>query len=140
VDELIFFSQDFLPYVDNVLRISLNRHPVDMPSLTKLIKVSASLPAKAQDSAPNTIDIINVLFEILLDGLRMKTKMLPLTIKSLIQVHLFLASFFCKPYSQIAGPLVNGGLLVFSAVTASRASLPGRLRRRVHILAKSRLE
>ncbi|KDR81629.1 hypothetical protein GALMADRAFT_239698 [Galerina marginata CBS 339.88] len=77
--------KELLPYVDTVLRVALNRLQVDLSSLNRLIKVASTYRPRVQDTAPGTVDIISVLFEILVDAIRMKTKMLPLTIKSLIE-------------------------------------------------------
>ncbi|KAF8964709.1 hypothetical protein BDZ97DRAFT_1815206 [Flammula alnicola] len=82
-------SKELLPYVDVVLRVALNRLRVDESCLTGLIDASIANKPKKQEPVPGSIDIINVLFDILVDGFRMKTKMLPLTIKSLIEVFYF---------------------------------------------------
>ncbi|KAF8910955.1 hypothetical protein CPB84DRAFT_1842225 [Gymnopilus junonius] len=79
------YAKDFLPYVDTLLRVALNRLYVDPSCLTRLIEVaSAFRPKNQQETSSSTVDIINILIEILSDGLRMKTKVLPLTIKCLI--------------------------------------------------------
>lgn len=68
-----------------VLRVALNRLGANEASLKQLIK--AVVPSKPKaNGIPGTVDLINVLFDILLDGFRMKTKMPPLTIKWLIEV------------------------------------------------------
>ncbi|KAJ3516626.1 hypothetical protein NLJ89_g1005 [Agrocybe chaxingu] len=75
-------TKELLPYVDTVLRVALNRLSVSTFCLTSLIK---ALPRqKTQEPVPGVLDLVAVLFELLLDGLRMKTKMLPATINSLI--------------------------------------------------------
>lgn len=51
--------------------------------------MEAALPTRPKannDSSTGSTDVINILCEILLDGLRMKTKMAPLTVSSLIEV------------------------------------------------------
>ena len=78
--------KDLLPYIDVVLRAALNRLHLDASCLGKLISVTTSHRPKAQESIQGGVDVINVLFEILGDGFRMKTKMAPLTIKILIEV------------------------------------------------------
>lgn len=77
-----------MPYVDTVLRTSLNRLNVDAATLTRLIRAGLPLQPKLNDSFAGSGGIIQVLVEVLVDGLRMKTKMSPLTISSLIEVFL----------------------------------------------------
>lgn len=74
--------------MDTVVRTALNRLQVKPACISRLIQVAAPTRSKvkAQESIPGFLNLIDVLFEILLDGLRMKTKMLPLTIKTLIDV------------------------------------------------------
>ncbi|CAA7271679.1 unnamed protein product [Cyclocybe aegerita] len=75
-------TKELLPYIDTVLRVALNRLTVSTSCLTSLIK---ALPRqKAQESTPGVLDLVAVLFELLHDGLRMKTKMLPATVNSLV--------------------------------------------------------
>jgi hypothetical protein len=78
--------KDLLPCIDVVLRVALNRLHLDASCLGKLISVTTPHRSKAQESIQGGVDIINVLFDILGDGLRMKTKMAPSTIKVLIEV------------------------------------------------------
>lgn len=82
--------KDFLPCIDVVLRVALNRLHLDAPCLSKLISVTTPHRPKAQESiqVQGGVDVINVLFDILGDGFRMKTKMAPSTIKILIEVWL----------------------------------------------------
>jgi len=75
-----------MPYIDVVLRVALNRLHLDASCLGKLISVTTSHRPKAQESIQGGVDVINVLFDILGDGFRMKTKMAPSTIKTLIEV------------------------------------------------------
>jgi hypothetical protein len=78
--------QHLIPYVDTVLRTSLNRLNVGSTTLTKLMRAVLPMQPKSSDTSASSGDIIYVLVEILKDGLRMKTKMSPLTISSLIEV------------------------------------------------------
>ncbi|KAF9533011.1 hypothetical protein CPB83DRAFT_806739 [Crepidotus variabilis] len=87
-------SRELLPYVDTVLRVSLNRLNIQTEPLLRLIEVALAHKSKSTDAfAGGSTDIINILFEILLDGLKMKTKMPPLTIKCLIEA-LLLADLY----------------------------------------------
>ncbi|KAF8163325.1 hypothetical protein B0H34DRAFT_805778 [Crassisporium funariophilum] len=79
-------AKDLLPYVDTVLRVALNRLHVEARSLTLLVAATASPHHKTQASAQGVLDVTSVLFEILWDGFRMKTKISPLTIKCLVKV------------------------------------------------------
>jgi hypothetical protein len=83
--------KDLLPCIDVVLRVALNRLHLDATCLGKLISATTPHRPKAQESG---VDVINVLFDILGDGFRMKTKMAPSTIKVLIEV--FLLRLMCK--------------------------------------------
>ena len=78
--------KDLLPYIDVVLRVALNRLHLDASCLGKLISVTTPYRPRAQESIQGSVDFINVLFDILGDGFRMKTKMAPSTIKVLIEV------------------------------------------------------
>jgi hypothetical protein len=78
--------KDLLPYIDVVLRVALNRLHLDAFCLGKLISVTTPHHPKAQESIQGGVDVINVLFDILGDGFRMKTKIAPSTIKILIEV------------------------------------------------------
>ena len=80
----IYLFKDLLQYIDVVLRVALNRLHLDVSCLGKLISVTTVHRPKAQESLHS--DIVSVLFDILGDGFRMKTKMAPLTIKILIEV------------------------------------------------------
>lgn len=66
--------------------MALNRLHLDASCLGKLISVTTSHRPKAHESIQGGVDVINVLFDILGDGFRMKTKMAPSTIKVLIEV------------------------------------------------------
>ncbi|KAF5365590.1 hypothetical protein D9758_003325 [Tetrapyrgos nigripes] len=79
--------RDMLGYTDTVLRICLNRLGVDSGSLSKLVQVTATLYRRTQasdKSAPSNV-IIQVIFEILSDGLKLKTRTVPATLKSMLE-------------------------------------------------------
>ena len=82
----ILTFKDLLPCIDVVLRVALNRLHLDASCLGKLISVTTPHRPKAQESIQGSVDVINVLFDILGDGFRMKTKMASSTIKVLIEV------------------------------------------------------
>ena len=66
--------------------MALNRLHLDASCLCKLISVTTSHRLKVQEPTQGGVDVVHVLFDILGDGLRMKTKMAPSTIKILIEV------------------------------------------------------
>ena len=66
--------------------MALNRLHLGALCLEKLISVTTAHRPKAQESIQGGVDVVNVLFDILGDGFRMKTKMAPSTIKVLIEV------------------------------------------------------
>ena len=66
--------------------MALNRLHLDASCLGKLISVTTPHRPKAQESIQGGVDVISVLFDILGDGFRMKTKITPSTIKVLIEV------------------------------------------------------
>jgi len=89
-------SQDLLPYVETVLRVALNRLHVSKSSLTRLVHVSNSQRSKTREFV-STMDTISVLYDVLLDGFRMKTKMVPSTLMSLIEVRcLHICAWQCR--------------------------------------------
>lgn len=77
-----------LPYVDTVMRVILNRLCISTKSLSHLIQATASLFRKQQsnDSAPTANGVVPLIFEMLLDGLRMKARILPSTLRSMLEV------------------------------------------------------
>ncbi|KAK0483676.1 hypothetical protein IW261DRAFT_1464504 [Armillaria novae-zelandiae] len=79
-------SRDMLTYTDAILRMTLTRLAVDEECLSKLIQVTATLYRKTQstDSVPENA-IIAVVLELLSDGLRMKIRVLPITLKSMLE-------------------------------------------------------
>ncbi|KAK0459777.1 uncharacterized protein EV420DRAFT_1620288 [Desarmillaria tabescens] len=79
-------SRDMLTYTDAILRITLTRLAVDKTCLSKLIQVTATLYRKTQstDSVPSNA-IIAVVLELLSDGLRMKVRVLPITLKAMLE-------------------------------------------------------
>lgn len=86
--------KDMLPYVETVLRVALNRLHVSKSSLTRLVHVSSSQRFKTQEFV-STMDAINVLYDVLSDGFRMKTKMVPSTLMSLIEVRCLSCLHIC---------------------------------------------
>lgn len=78
--------KEFLPYVDTLLRAALNRLHVNSPSLIRLLDVASAFQPKIHQESSTVFDVFNTLVEILADGLRMKTKALPLAIKCLADV------------------------------------------------------
>ncbi|KAF9464728.1 hypothetical protein BDZ94DRAFT_1255766 [Collybia nuda] len=80
--------REMLPYVDTVMRVALNRLRVDTKILSRLIQATAGLLRKHPTSdapAVNANGVINLIFEILSDALRMKARILPSTLKSMIE-------------------------------------------------------
>ncbi|KAK0210802.1 hypothetical protein DFS33DRAFT_1251098 [Desarmillaria ectypa] len=79
-------SRDMLTYTDAILRITLTRLAVDEACLSKLIQVTATLYRKTQltDPVPPNA-IIAVVLELLSDGLRMKVRVLPITLKAMLE-------------------------------------------------------
>ncbi|PPQ66076.1 hypothetical protein CVT26_010818 [Gymnopilus dilepis] len=77
------YAKEFLPYVDTLLRAALNRLHVNSPSLIRLLDVASAFQPKIHQESSTVFDVFNTLVEILADGLRMKTKALPLAIKCL---------------------------------------------------------
>jgi len=80
--------QELLPSINTVLRAALNRLYVDTACLARLSHVSAfhHHPGPVQESTSSAVPVVNVLLEILLDGLRLKARILPMTLKSIIEV------------------------------------------------------
>lgn len=75
-------------YTDTVLRVALNRLNVTTASLSRLVHVTTNLYRKVQPRDPTgqSNSIVMVIFEILSDGLRMKARVLPSTLTSMIEV------------------------------------------------------
>lgn len=78
--------KQLLPSINIVLRTALNRLYVDTACLALLSHASACHhhPGLVQGSTSSVVPVVNVLFEILLDGLRLKARILPVTLKSII--------------------------------------------------------
>ncbi|KAF9264659.1 hypothetical protein L218DRAFT_195329 [Marasmius fiardii PR-910] len=76
-------SREMLSYTETVLRVALTRLTVDAFSLSRLVQVTSALYRKSDQHSTNII--IMVLFEILGDGLRMKSRVLSDTIGALAQ-------------------------------------------------------
>ena len=77
-----------LTYVDAVLRVVLNRLDVNASCISRLLHVAASLYRRTESSGPHpSVNSIAVLvLEILADGLRMKARVLPSTLRSMLEV------------------------------------------------------
>ncbi|KAF7338262.1 hypothetical protein MVEN_02051500 [Mycena venus] len=80
-------SREMLICVDAILRGLITRLNVDVPSLSRLIHVTASLYRKTHpgESATPTSPIILIIFEMLADALRLKTRTLPSTLRSMLE-------------------------------------------------------
>ncbi|KAG7092480.1 hypothetical protein E1B28_008832 [Marasmius oreades] len=76
-------SREMLSYTETVLRVALTRLTVDTPTLSRLVHVTSALYKRSDQQGTNII--IMVLFEILSDGLRMKSRVLSETIGALAQ-------------------------------------------------------
>lgn len=76
-----------LHYVDTVMRVVLNRLCVSTKSLSHLIQATMGLLRKQQSNdAPTANGVVPLIFEMLSDGLRMKARILPFTIRSMLEV------------------------------------------------------
>uniref|UniRef100_A0A0W0F9A2 Uncharacterized protein n=1 Tax=Moniliophthora roreri TaxID=221103 RepID=A0A0W0F9A2_MONRR len=74
--------REMLLYTDTVLRVALNRLSVDESTLSRLVHVTSALYRRTgNESTVNPVS--TVLFEILSDGLRMKSRVLSTTIGAL---------------------------------------------------------
>jgi hypothetical protein len=83
-----------LTYVDTVMRVVLNRLNVSTSCLSHLLQVTArKTDFNGQSALPNSIFLL--MFEILGDGLRMKARVLPSTLKSMLEVEFYLL-FCCR--------------------------------------------
>ncbi|KAG6909693.1 hypothetical protein DXG01_015894 [Tephrocybe rancida] len=80
-------SRELLPYVDTILRVLLNRLSVDTEGLTRLLHVTNTLHRKTMaNDVPITNNVITLLFEVLGDGMRLKTRVLPSTLSCMLEV------------------------------------------------------
>ncbi|KIK57795.1 hypothetical protein GYMLUDRAFT_228917 [Collybiopsis luxurians FD-317 M1] len=79
-------SRELLSYTDTVLRAALNRMLVEVATLSRLVQVTATLYRKGPPvhGEPSN-NIILVIFEILNEGLRLKARVLPGTIKAMLE-------------------------------------------------------
>ncbi|KAJ4487923.1 hypothetical protein J3R30DRAFT_3280032 [Lentinula aciculospora] len=79
-------SRDFLSYTDTVLRAVLTRMLVDGATLSRLVQVTATLYRKGPSvNGEPSNNIILVIFEILNEGLRVKTRTHSGTVKSMLE-------------------------------------------------------
>jgi len=78
-------SQEMLTYVDTVMRVVLNRLHVNASCLSSLLQVTArKIGFDEHSTSPSSIVLL--MFEILGDGLRMKARVLPSTLSSMLEV------------------------------------------------------
>ncbi|KAF8077923.1 hypothetical protein FPV67DRAFT_1403007 [Lyophyllum atratum] len=79
-------SRDMLSYIDTVMRVLLTRLNVNTDSLSRLLQVTNALHRKTQgdESVPIANTVLLLLFEVLGDGLRSKARVLPSTLKSML--------------------------------------------------------
>ncbi|KAJ6630829.1 hypothetical protein B0H10DRAFT_1938967 [Mycena sp. CBHHK59/15] len=84
-------SREMLLCTDTVLRGALHRLDVDMVTLSRLLHVTASLYRKTHpgDNGIPTNPIILVIFEMLSETLRLKTRTLPSTLRAMIENHIW---------------------------------------------------
>lgn len=84
-------------YTETLLRIILNRLDVTSSSLSQLIRVAATIVKKPHQPSthftqtpPNSI--VQVVFEILGDGLRLKSRVQPATIAAMLEVSVYVCN------------------------------------------------
>ncbi|KAJ7685226.1 hypothetical protein DFH06DRAFT_1157872 [Mycena polygramma] len=83
-------SREMLVCIDTILRAVLHRLSVDAHSLSRLLHVTASLYRKThpgENTAP-TSPLTLVIFEILAEALRLKTRTLPSTLRAMLETML----------------------------------------------------
>ncbi|GLB34930.1 putative response to drug [Lyophyllum shimeji] len=80
-------SRDMLSYLDTVMRVLLTRSNVNTDSLSRLLQVTNVPHRKTQlnESVPVANTILLLLLEVLGDGLRLKARVLPSTLKAMIE-------------------------------------------------------
>ncbi|KAJ7449837.1 hypothetical protein FB451DRAFT_1286715 [Mycena latifolia] len=80
-------SREMLVCADTILRGALHRLNVDASSLSRLLHVTASLYRKSHpgDSGVPTNPFILVIFEMLAETLRLKTRTLPATLRAMLE-------------------------------------------------------
>lgn len=70
-----------------MLRVLLNRSNINTKSLSRLLQATAALFRHIPgDNPPQANNIILLMYELLADALRLKTRMLPFTLKSILEV------------------------------------------------------
>ncbi|KAL0946866.1 hypothetical protein HGRIS_013032 [Hohenbuehelia grisea] len=82
------YCRELLPYVDIMLRTVLTRLTVNTKSLVQLVHVSSSLFRKTQPELPGQAspnNVVQIIFEILGDGLRLKTRVHPASITAMLE-------------------------------------------------------
>ncbi|KAK7020581.1 hypothetical protein R3P38DRAFT_3272569 [Favolaschia claudopus] len=80
-------SRDMLVCIDTILRGVVHRLNVDVPSLSRLIHVTASLYRKTHhgESGSSASPVVLAIFEMVADSLRLKTRTLPSTLRSMLE-------------------------------------------------------
>lgn len=78
--------QDILSSIDTILRILLSRLNIGTEGLSRLLQATSSLRRKTTNETAVTNVVLHSLLEILSDGLRLKARILPSTLKSMIEV------------------------------------------------------
>ena len=85
-------TQELLVYTETVLRVTLNRFHVTSASLLRLLHAVSTPSKKSQGENPASAvpvqlnNITSAICEILADGLRMKTRVLPSTLAAILEV------------------------------------------------------
>lgn len=90
---LKLWVKDLLSYTDTILRIISNRLNVPAACLTQLLTVTTKMFHKPTAQQP-TNPIALVILEILGDGLKLKARIMPFTLKSMIEVRNFEVNSF----------------------------------------------
>ncbi|KAK7019346.1 hypothetical protein R3P38DRAFT_2978554 [Favolaschia claudopus] len=80
-------SRDMLVCIDTILRGVVHRLNVDVSSLSRLIHVTASLYRKTHhgESGSSASPVVLAIFEMVADSLRLKTRTLPSTLRSMLE-------------------------------------------------------
>ncbi|KAG6900874.1 hypothetical protein C0993_009992 [Termitomyces sp. T159_Od127] len=79
-------GRDILSSIDTILRALLSRLNVGTEGLSRLLQATSSLHKKTSNDTGVTNVVLHSLLEILSDGLRLKARVLPSTLKSMIEV------------------------------------------------------
>ncbi|KAG6850997.1 hypothetical protein H0H93_004484 [Arthromyces matolae] len=76
-------SREILSYADTILRVLLSRSNVGTEGLSRLLQATSS---PQRNSANDSNNVLNSLLEILCDGLKLKARILPSTLNSILEV------------------------------------------------------